>query len=480
VLNVSAGSIVIGMDRNVPTTIISDQNRSPTMATSLRNPAVPVPSSHLILPVLFLAILFVVTSSDARAAAPSLVPGMPPEIVSKREIMLESHEYAQLAEQWQAYIDEHPGSAVAHVMLARAQYYSLVVPVEKQHEHLVQARELNPDCPEALLAIADTGLYASRRLVADNNEAIELAERAVALAPDWPYPHFTLYSLYAIENQPEQAREQLIALADKNAFPKPLLDYAYNMLISAEPDAIVFTNGDNDTYPLLSLQAKYDIRPDVLVANLSLLNSLEYNHVLWEKAPRQLRPFSGRNIDALHEKFKRELSTTHEHLGTKIMRALCDEVADGSWRKPVYLAITLSQEPRRASGRRLELEGLLWRVKPEPADPEDELGFDTNRERTRQLFAEAFRYDSATDFSFAWPQHSCLISLMYNYGAVLTRVAFACAEAQEVDAMRHAFRKALTIWDFHGDRQSVASMAEYWQQLDPENPEIASWLKADR
>jgi len=162
------------------------------------------------------------------------------------------------------------------------------------------------------------------------------------------------------------------------------------------------------------------------------------------------------------------------------MRTLCDKVGNGKWDKPVYLAVTIPQSIAYAGGRDLVLEGTLYRVMPEPFDKNGGSQPEVDGARTVQLMRDEFRLDSATDFAFAWSSHSATACLMSNYAAILVRMAHWCAQQDDAATMRWAFRQALAIWSFHDQPQMVSAMAKYWQELDPDNDEIETWLQADR
>jgi len=100
----------------------------------------------------------------------------------------------------------------------------------------------------AVLAIFD---YARKRKFLAANVAAPAALAVVMVAP----------LLMGFQNFDDHTR----------ADHKASRDYASNFLNSCDNNAIIFTYGDNDTYPLWYAQEVEGIRPDVRVVNLSLI-----------------------------------------------------------------------------------------------------------------------------------------------------------------------------------------------------------------
>jgi hypothetical protein len=263
----------------------------------------------------------------------------------------------------------------------------------------------------------------------------------------------------------------------KGGFSAPLLDYAFNTLASAEPGAIIFTNGDNDTYPPLALQATYGTRKDVAIVNLSLLGVEKYALSVWEETLER-GPFTKQELEGLWKNWKKETKGEGNFVpfSHSLLPALQDKVGRGEWKAPVYFAITVAPPTLESCDRRLVLEGLLYRMMTEPTPAaEEEPG--VNAAKTQRLFRETFRLDSATDLAFPWESHGAVARLMMNYPAVLRLLALDASGKGDQDAVAASLSQAIRILDFHGEDDMVIKLAQYWKKLDPQSHAMDSWLE---
>lgn len=423
-------------------------------------------------PVLLNLCLAVAWAGTSPARAPSLAPGMPPEVRSIRECRLEKAQYEELATQWRDFLARNPRSAVAEVQLGRALRYA-GAPAEEVRRHFATALELEADCPEALDAAAATYLGEWKPLGDGAAGCYELGRRAVELAPEWADPHFTLWPLALALGRTQEADAHAASLVRKGGIPAPVLDYCHNMLAGAARNAIIFTNGDNDTYGCRALQAAYGMRLDVQVVNLSLIGQPEIDAEIFGRFGDR-SPLSQAEREVLRREFLANYTRDHELYSTKVIRAVATKAARGEWRDPIYIAVTVPGAPELCP-RPLVLEGVLWRVATAESgtlSPGDIADPATDVQTSHRLFEEAYRLESATDLAYDWQGNNSVRALMDNYASVQFRLAVAAGKAGEHKIMRAAFRRGLELARFHGRDELAASLRDYWRRLDPGNPEI--------
>lgn len=184
-------------------------------------------------------------------------------------------------------------------------------------------------------------------------------------------------------------------------------DYSYNMLMSCGPNGIIFTNGDNDTFPVWYLQEVEGVRKDVRLVNLSLLNTGWYIKQIRDREPKVPVSFNDAYIDTYidgqdarailsrywpTDKQKVDLNTPDGKMSWNVPGAVYIPYKQGESRdpnflrvqdqmildilrtnydrsktptpKPIYFAVTVANSNMVGLRDFLTMEGLVFKVAP--------------------------------------------------------------------------------------------------------------------
>jgi tetratricopeptide (TPR) repeat protein len=187
------------------------------------------------------------------------------------------------------------------------------------------------------------------------------------------------------------------------------------MLVGLEPNSILFTNGDNDTFPLWYIQEVEGYRTDVKVVNLSLLNTTWYIKQCRDNEPKVPITWKDDQIDRLTPIYTegkwmliRDIAVAH------ILRA-------NNWRLPIYFAVTIPSETFAPYRELLEFEGLAYKLVRRKGQNM------INKEKVIESVERTFDYTSILtedwkrDKSVYLPPHT--EHLIQNYAAALFQLA---------------------------------------------------------
>jgi len=133
--------------------------------------------------------------------------------------------------------------------------------------------------------------------------------------------------------------------------PAGILNWGYNILAELEPNAVLFTVGDNDTYATWMVQSAMHFRTDVTVINASLILIDDYRNKLLKELNYTALPFQTIDLASNFDKNK---------------ESLFNHIFNGN--RPVYVASTGIDAYKENWGDKLYLTGLAYKYGTEPID----------------------------------------------------------------------------------------------------------------
>ena len=193
-------------------------------------------------------------------------------------------------------------------------------------------------------------------------------EKAYQVNPNKPDLYWEFIKEYTLTVQKEKSLEFCEKLYQSKVISTGIYNINYNMLNSSSKNSILFTNGDNDTYPAWVLQRAKGIRDDVLILTIhGTFSNRDYlNSILIEK---------GISLN-LEELSKSDVTLYFTGL-VKLLRKRYPE-------RIIHIAQTVYKPYYRAIADKLYLTGFVYTYSEKPFNGD---------ERNRNIIENDLRLD---------------------------------------------------------------------------------------